>query len=134
MKTFDSLQNRWLEFRPTKTQAFWLAAGCVAATLVLGFSAAGWKTAGNAQAEVAKAAQEARQELAAAVCVDEFMAAADAGARLARLQKATFYDRSDNDAKGGFATMPDREEPSSSVAIMCASRLGEVKPQTAAAH
>lgn len=134
MSTFESLQNRWLEFRPTKTQAFWSAAFLVAGTLVLGFGAGGWKTAGAAQAEVARAAEEARQDLAAAVCVDEFMAAPDAQARLVLLQNATFYDRSDMVSKAGFATMPDRKEPNSSVAIMCASRLGELSLKKAAAH
>ena len=32
MRSFDVLNDRWTNFRPTKTQAFWFAAACVAAT------------------------------------------------------------------------------------------------------
>ncbi|HYD57435.1 MAG TPA: hypothetical protein VEB41_11055 [Burkholderiales bacterium] len=122
----NALLARWEEFRPTKTQAFWLAAGCVAATLALGFGPGGWVTGATAQKQVAKAAEDARHELAAAICVDEFMAAAGARDRLASLQKLTWYARSEKIAQAGWATMPDRKEPNTTVAIACASRLSEL--------
>jgi hypothetical protein len=128
MKTLDSLQARWLDFRPTKTQAFWFAAGCVAATIALGFGAAGWVTGGSAEKQIAAAAENARYELAAAVCVDGFMDAAGAKDRLAGLQKLTWYARSEQVAQGGWATMPDRKEPNTTVAMACASRLSELTP------
>lgn len=130
MTAFESLNARWSGYRPSKTQAFWLAAGSVALTLALGFGWAGWVTAGNASKQVATAAQEARHELAAAICVDEYMAAAGAPARLADLQKLTWYARSEQVAKEGWATMPDRKEPNTIVAISCASRLSELAPAT----
>jgi hypothetical protein len=34
-------------------------------------------------------------------------------------------------AKGGWATMPDRKEPNSIVATMCAAQLAERKPPAA---
>jgi hypothetical protein len=123
----ELLRQRWDELRLTKTQAFWLAAGSAAATLALGFGLAGWVTGGTAGKRVAEAATQARQELATAICVDEFMAAANAKARLAKLSEATWYDRGEMIAKAGFATMPDRKEPNSAVATLCAEKLAESK-------
>jgi hypothetical protein len=123
----EVLRQRWDELRLTKTQAFWLAAGAVVATLAIGFGAAGWVTGGTAEARVQEAATKARHELAAAICVEEFMAAADAKARLAKLAQATWYDRGEMIAKGGWATMPDRKEPNGTVATLCAEKLAEKK-------
>lgn len=125
MRSFDVLNDRWTNFRPTKTQAFWFAAACVAATLVFGFAVAGWVTAGTAEESRAKAASEARLELATAVCVDEFMQAEGAKARLAALEEMSWYARSDRVASDGWATMPDRKQPNGTVAIMCATELSE---------
>ena len=125
MQALESIRDRWLGFRPTKTQAFWFAAGSVAATLIVGFAYAGWVTGGTAEEMRLGAAQEARQTLAAAVCAQEFMQAEGAKARLAALEKLPYYLRSDQLAKDGWATMPDRKEASTDVAILCAGRLAE---------
>ena len=128
MKALNSIGESWASFRPTKTQAFWLAAGSVVATLIIGFAFAGWVTGATAEQMRVTAAQEARQALAAAVCAQEFMQADGAKARLASLEKLPYYMRSDRLAKEGWATMPDRKEPSTDVAIMCAARLEERAP------
>lgn len=125
MQVLDSISGRWLNFRPTKTQAFWFAAACVLATLILGFAVAGWVTGGKAEQMRANAAQEARYALAAAVCAEEFMEADGAKVRLAALEKLPYYLRSDQLAKDGWATMPDRKEPNTDVAIRCATQLSE---------
>ncbi len=121
------LSSKWEAYRPSKTQAFWLAAGSVAATLVLGFGFAGWVSGATAQKMQADATAAARQELAAAICVDEFMAAKGAKATLAKLQAAGWFERSELIQSGGWATMPDRTEPNRDVAILCAAKLGETK-------
>jgi hypothetical protein len=123
----ETMRRRFEDYRPTKTQTFWIAAGCVAATLVLGFGPGGWVSAGTAQKKVDEAATNARQQLAAAVCVEEFMSAKDARVQLAQLVKTEWYERSALIAKGGWATMPDRKEPNDSVATMCAEKLAERK-------
>ena len=128
MRTLESPLARWSDFRPTKTQAFWFAAACVLAVLALGFGPAGWVTAGTAQKQVSTAADEARHELAAAVCAHRYVGAKDARERLTQLQKLTWYARSEQVAKEGWATMPDRKEPNTVVAISCASALSELKP------
>ncbi|HEX6268213.1 MAG TPA: hypothetical protein VFZ81_15115 [Burkholderiales bacterium] len=126
----ELLRQRWDEYRLTKTQAFWLAAGSVVATLVVGFGMAGWVSGGSAQKMVTEAATGARHELATAICVEEFMAAADAKARLAKLGDASWYDRGEMVAQGGWATMPDRKEPNSMVATLCAGRLAELQEKS----
>jgi hypothetical protein len=130
LSKLEVLRQRWDDYRLTKAQAFWLAAGSVVATLIVGFGVAGWVTGGSAQQRVAEATTHSRQELATAVCVDEFMAAENAAPRLAKLSDASWYDRSELIAKGGWATMPDRKEPNSTVAALCAGKLAEmeVKP------
>ena len=121
-----TLRRRWEEYRPSKTEAFWTAAGCVVATLVIGFGFGGWVTGGTAQKMVAVAAQGARHQLAAAICVAEFMEGKDARARLADLKKAEWYTRDKIIAASGWATMPDRKEPNITVDEMCASKLAEM--------
>jgi hypothetical protein len=120
------IDRKWDEFRPTKTQAFWFGAGCVAATLALGFGWAGWVTGGTAEKARIEAAETARHELATAICVDEFLATKDAKARLAKLRDTGWYERTDLVTEGGWATMPDREEPNRTVAMMCAAKLAEM--------
>ena len=123
-----TLRRRWEEYRPSKTEAFWTAAGCVVATLVIGFGFGGWVTGGTAQKMTTEAANGARHQLAAAICVAEFMAAKDAKARLADLKKAEWYTRDKLIAASGWATMPDRKEPNMTVAELCAAKLAEDKP------
>jgi hypothetical protein len=127
MERFDAIRGRWEELRLSKTQAAWLAVGSVGATLIIGFGAAGWVSGSSAEKRVAEAAANARQELAAAVCVEEFMAMPDAKAKLAKLSASGWYERGEMVAKGGWATMPDRSEPNGAVAAMCATQLSEKK-------
>jgi hypothetical protein len=126
MKRVEGAVQRWQAYQPSKTQTFWFAALAVAATLIVGFSGAGWVSASTAQQRVTEATQAARHELAAAICVEEFMARVDAQARLAKLKTADYWSRSELVADGGWATMPDRKEPNRVVAMMCAARLSEV--------
>jgi hypothetical protein len=126
MGGIGAFRERFIEYRPTKTEAAWFGAGCVAAMLIVGFGFGGWVTGAKAEQRVAEAAANARHELAAAVCVEEFMAAKNAGATLAKLKQAGWYDRGELVAKGGWATMPDRKEPNSTVASLCAAKLAEM--------
>jgi len=123
----EALRQRWEDYRPSKTATFWLVAGAIVATLIIGFGPGGWVTAGSAKKMVDEAAASARHELAAAVCVEEFMEAANASARLAKLNAASWYERGELLSSAGWATMPDREEPNSVVASLCASKLSEMK-------
>jgi hypothetical protein len=117
--------QRWSEWRPTKEHTLWIAVGCVVATLVLGFGPGGWVTGGSAQKMADEAAAASRQQLAAAVCSEEFLRAANARERLAKLESIQWWERDDHIVAGGWATMPGEKEADIVVAGMCANRLTE---------
>ena len=76
-----------------------------------------------------KAAASARQELAAVVCVDRFMAAPDAGDQLVALQEITSsYAQSKFVEEGGWATIV----PASSTADRKASAAASADDRKAA--
>jgi Flp pilus assembly protein TadB len=115
--------SRITEHRFTLAQAFWIGAGCIVATLIVGFAFAGWTTASKAAQQVADAEQRSRQALAAAVCEKRLLSASDSGARLQKLASMPWYERDEIILEGGYATMPDRTEASEAVAMQCATRL-----------
>ena len=117
--------QRWNEYRPSKEQTLWIALGCVIATLIVGFGLSGWVTAGTARKMTDEAAAAARHQLAAAVCAEEFLRAANARERLTKLKALQWWERDDQVAAGGWATMPGEKEANSVVAEMCATRLSE---------
>lgn len=121
----EQKMKSWDELRLTKTQAAGLTAGAVVLTVVLGFGPGGWVSGSKAREMVEAASASARTELAVAVCMEEFMHAENAKARLAKLQAAAWLERSELLAKAGWATMPDQKEPDEAVAVQCAARLAE---------
>jgi hypothetical protein len=84
-----NLSQRLQQYQASKTVLFWACAGSVIAATVVGFSWGGWVTGGSAMEMAEESAAQARQELAAVVCVDRFMAAPDAGVQLTVLQEIT---------------------------------------------
>jgi hypothetical protein len=85
----QTLSQRFQQYQASKAVLFWACAGSVIAATVVGFSWGGWVTGGSAQEMAEESAAQARQELAAVVCVDRFMAAPDAGVQLTALQEIT---------------------------------------------
>jgi hypothetical protein len=85
----QTLSQRLREYQASKTVLFWACAGSMVVATVVGFSWGGWVTGGSAQEMAEDSAAQARQELAAVVCVDRFMAAPDAGVQLTALQEIT---------------------------------------------
>jgi pimeloyl-ACP methyl ester carboxylesterase len=84
-----TLSQRFDDYQASKTVLFWACAASVIAAIVVGFSWGGWVTGGTAQELAEDSAAQARQELAAVVCVDRFMAAPDAGVQLTALHEMT---------------------------------------------
>jgi hypothetical protein len=100
----QSLAQRFEHYRPSKTALFWACTGCVVLATIVGFSWGGWVTGGTAREMAANSAAQARQELAAVICVDRFMAATDAGVKLAALKEITSsYGQSKFVEDGGWA-------------------------------
>jgi hypothetical protein len=104
MQQQRNLSQRFQQYRPSKTVLFWACAGSVIVATVVGFHWGGWVTGGSAQEMAEESAAQARQELAAVVCVDRFMAAPDAGVKLAALKEITSsYGQSQFVEDGGWA-------------------------------
>jgi hypothetical protein len=119
-----SLTQRWEQFQPSKSLLFWGCAAGAVATLAIGFSWGGWVTGGSAQAMAEKAAQQAHQELAAAVCAERFVAAPQARAELAALKEITSsYQRAKLVEDAGWATMPGASGADRKAAMACAEGL-----------
>ena len=125
MALMKNMLMGWNEYRPTKEHTLWIAVASVVGTLILGFGLAGWVTGGTAKKTADEAATSARHTLAAAVCEREFMRAADAKARLAKLQALEWWERDDHLVSGGWATMPGYNEADAAVAELCATRLAD---------
>ena len=102
----QNLSRRFKEYQASKTVLFWACAGSVIAATIVGFSWGGWVTGGSAQEMAEESAAQARQELAAVVCVDRFMAAPDAGVQLTALQEIeSSYAQGKFVQDGGWATI-----------------------------
>ena len=101
-------QLQWFDqYRASKTVLFWACAGCVVAATAVGFTWGGWVTGGTAREMAEQSAAQARQGLAAVVCVDRFMAAPDMAAQLTALKGIErSYQRGKFVEDGGWAIMP----------------------------
>jgi hypothetical protein len=127
-----SFSQRFEDYRPTKTVLFWSCVASVIVTIVIGFGWGGWVTGGTADEVAESAAQDARQELVAAVCIDRFMAAGDARARLVELKDlASSYRQGEFIEDGGWAVIPGTDEASDPGAELCAERLVTMEPPAA---
>ncbi len=127
MQHGSSLGSRWSAYKPTKGLLVWACVGSMVATLVVGFGWGGWVTGGGARKMAEAAAAAARYDLAAAVCVERFKAGDDVAARLTALKLLQGWNRDSFIDKGGWATMPDRAEPTKLAAKLCATQLGALE-------
>jgi hypothetical protein len=125
-------ENGWSAYRPSKTVWFWSCVACVAATMIVGFTWGGWVTAGSAADSALEAKESGRAELAAAICVERFVSAPDAGVQLAALKKESSWGRGKLVSDGGWATPLGLEKPVDGAADLCAKRLAEVELPAAA--
>ena len=123
-----NLAQRWDRLQPTKATVFWGVVVGAAATMIIGFSWGGWVTGGSVRAMNEKAAQQAHQQLAAAVCSDRFAAAPDARAQLAALKEITSsYQKSKFVEDGGWAVMPGASIAERQDNTACAESLDKLE-------
>ncbi|MGH6920629.1 MAG: hypothetical protein ACREJ0_23330 [Geminicoccaceae bacterium] len=121
-----SMSQRFEDYRPSKAALFWSCAGCVVATIIVGFSWGGWVTGGSATEMAEEAAEQAQAQVAAVVCVNKFMAAADARPQLASLKETTSpWQQESFIEDGGWALIADQEYDGA--AELCAERLIEME-------
>ena len=139
MQQKSTLSHRFKDYQASKTVLFWACAGSVIVATVVGFSWGGWVTGGSARDMAADSAAQARQELAAIVCVDRFMAAPDVGVQLTALKEITSpYAQGKFVEEGGWAlivpasTPADRQASSNDrkAAGLCAEELSKRETPT----
>jgi hypothetical protein len=108
----QTLSQRFQQYRASKAVLFWACAGSALVATIVGFSWGGWVTGGSAREMAEESAAQARQELAAVVCVDRFMAAPDADVQLTALQEiTTSYAQGKFVADGGWAIIVPASSP-----------------------
>jgi hypothetical protein len=100
--------------------------GAVLAMLV-GFSWLGWTLESTATRMAVDRADAAVVAALTPICVERFMKQPDAPAKLVGFQKTDSWRRGEFVEKGGWATMPGSESPSSSLANACAEELAKAK-------
>jgi GH24 family phage-related lysozyme (muramidase) len=132
MPNTQSLGRRWEAYRPSKSGWFWSCAGCIVATIVVGFTWGGWVMGSTAERMASDAADGARAQLAAMACVARFNLGPDAVDQLAALKKAPSYQRGDMIIKSGWATMPGSTDPVRGAADICVEKLMNANLKTAA--
>lgn len=118
----ENMSARWANYRPSKALWFWSCIVCIAATMIIGFTAGGWVTGGTAKRMAETAAQDGRTKLAAAVCVDNFVASADTAA-FKKLKDANSWDRGDIIDKGGWSKIEGVNSDIPGVANACAEQI-----------
>lgn len=126
-----SFGRRFETYRGSKTVIFWSCAGCVVATLVLGFTWGGWMTGSSARKAVVQAGYDARADMAAAICVKRFSGSPDRVANLATLKGTDTWKRDEFIVKGGWLKIDGQDEDVSGASTLCAQRLIEAKPDVA---
>ena len=123
-----NLSQRWAELQPSKTMLVWACVGCIAATMVVGFTWGGWVTGGTARGMAGTAGDEARGELASVICVERFLAAPDAAAQLAALKELSgSYQQRQFVEKGGWAVMPGKDAPDRRTVDLCTRVLAAME-------
>lgn len=124
----SSISEKIRDFRASKATLFWSCAGCVVATMVIGFTWGGWVTGGTAEERANESAELAVAQLAADICVNRYLAAPDARIQLTALQEESSYQRDGMIEDGGWVTLANREEPIDGAADLCAEQLAEIDP------
>ncbi len=123
----QTLSQRFQEYQASKTVLFWSCAGSVIVAVIVGFSWGGWVTGGTAQSMAEDSTAQARQQLAAVVCVDRFMAAPDAGVQLTALHEITGASAQGKFVQDGtWASMPGSSSADDRRAAgLCAEELAK---------
>jgi hypothetical protein len=107
--------------------AFWGAVIGALGIMIIGFSWWGWVLGSTSERMAREHADSAVVAVLTPLCVENFMAQADAAAKLVEFQKTASWQQSQALEKGGWATAPGSTMPNTAVARACAERL--LKPK-----
>ena len=110
---------------PSLKPGIWGAVTGAAAISVIGFSSFGWTLGSSAERMAREQAHTAVVAVLAPICVEKFQHQADAATKLNEFKRVpSWWDRRSIIEKGGWATMPGTDAPSSAVVNACSERLG----------
>jgi hypothetical protein len=110
---------------PSLKPGIWGAVTGAAAISVIGFSSFGWTLGSSAERMAREQAHTAVVAVLAPICVEKFQHQADAATKLNEFKRVpSWWDRRSIIEKGGWATMPGTDAPSSAVVTACSERLG----------
>lgn len=119
----NEMMNNLSQYRPTKTVWFWSCAGVAALTMVVGFTAGGWVTGATAAQQVQTSSEKAVANLAANICANRFLAAADAEYQVAQLKEVDSWKQDSFIEKGGWVTFANMKDPIEGAADLCADKV-----------
>jgi hypothetical protein len=107
--------------------AFWgMVLGAVG-IMIVGFSWWGWTLNSTAEHMARQRTEAAVTAVLAPICVENFMAQADAVAKLAEFRKSGAWQQNQFIEKGGWATLSGSTTPNAAVAKACAETLVKTK-------
>jgi hypothetical protein len=95
--------------------------------MILGFTWGGWVLGSTAERMASDRATGAVTATLVPVCVEKFLAQADAAAKLTEFQRSASWQQSQLIEKGGWATATGGKDPNSAVARVCAQELAKTK-------
>ncbi len=116
------MKERWANYQPNKKSIYKAVGYSALLTIVLGFTAGGWRTSSGAE----ELAQQARVDYAAELCVERFMAADVTGQNLASLKKVNGRSQRGNVlARGDWVAVPAGASAAFATQVRgaCAERL-----------
>ena len=119
--------HRLRAYQPKKTSLLWAFVAGATLTALYGFVWGGWLTETTATRMRTEAVNDARAQLTADACVERFLRAPDAVAKLTTLKATSFWERDAFIEKGGWATLPGLKEPVANAAELCAEKLNVTK-------
>lgn len=119
----SSFAQRWQEYRPTKAVWLWSCVAAAILTLIAGFTWGGWVTGGTASSMAARAAEDAREQLVASICVNRLVNSPNAAATFAKLKEARSWERDDIIEEGGWITIEALDEQIAGAADVCAEEI-----------
>ncbi|MBZ9987660.1 hypothetical protein LB572_11185 [Mesorhizobium sp. BH1-1-5] len=118
-----TVSQRFDEYQPSKTLWFWSVVGVAVLTMIVGFTAGGWTTAGTASEMAKTSAIKARAELVANLCVEKFVTASNATENLTKLKGTSSYQRDSFISDGGWVKLAGMKKDAPGAADLCADKL-----------
>lgn len=123
MADSQTFSKRFEDYQPSKTLWFWTVVGAIVLTMIVGFTAGGWTTAGTATEMAKTSAIKARAELVANLCVEKFITASNASDNLAKLKGTASYQRDSFISDGGWVKLAGLKKDVPGAADRCADKL-----------